>query len=81
MFVNTVGTDTCLNQVSKKTKKNIKNNENNYNIFEMFPEEITEKNVLKIDYKKIKKHRIEFEKSVEYKKSLIWWKQCRKNRI
>jgi hypothetical protein len=81
MFVNTVGTDTCLNQVSKKTPKTVKNNKKYHNIFEMFPEEITEKKLLKIDYKKMKEFNKKFRESDYYKECLYWYNLGKQNRL
>lgn len=82
MFLNTTGTDTCLNQVSIKTPKIVKNNKKYYNIFEMFPEEITEKkSSVENEMSKIKEMKEKREYNYWCQKRIAEWEEIKKYRL
>jgi deoxyribodipyrimidine photolyase len=82
MFLNTTGTDTCLNQVSKKTPKIVKNNNKYYNIFEPFPEEITEKkSSVETEIQKMKEMKEKREYNYRCQKRISEWGEIKKYRL
>jgi hypothetical protein len=76
MFISTSGTETCLNQVSRKSNNNQTEKTKKTKVFymnEIFPEEFENKIYIKVDYKKLNKNLKKLKNSDYYRFCKRMW--------